>query len=260
MKKTRKMIISFSLLVCLSALSDATETQADTKKAETKGSVSFERNDNQEGGNPTEPGGTDPLNPQDPGGNTNGALRIEYVPNIQFGTQKISLEDKLYNSKWNLGKLSEAKSRIIPHMIQVTDERGSTEDFKVTVTGTTFKDAEGGNELKNTRLQFTGQTLINSNEAVATDILTGFQFDPEHKVVINDKESVVISTLADKTADGSKSYNVFSNNYEHEAFFGNQTTLPKDNEGIQLFSPGTDVKKDSVAYEATLTWTLGSEL
>lgn len=227
----------------------------------TNAEVNFIVDENKKGGNPSIPGKDDePLRPNDPGWYTDGPLRIEYVPNFKFGMQRISRENQTYDAFWNYGKDSKGKERIIPHFLQVTDERGnpnvSDAGFEVRLKASTFKEKDGDHELPNTRLQFRESTLVSSISKDADSILNGFMFDNEidKKIVIDEEEKVILSTKLGKTSDGSKSYNVFSKDYSYNTFFGESKTIPKKNEGVQLFSPRADKKKEYVDYESTLTW------
>lgn len=134
-----KKLLATSLLA-VSILGLAAPASAATTNATTEGDVTFEADDTKEGGqNIVVPidGQLIPMMPTKEDGTTmdgsksDGALRLEFVPNFHFGTKKNSADNQSYNSQFSTGwykqtdgsQTTMAKS---PLFAQVSDETGNS--------------------------------------------------------------------------------------------------------------------------------------
>lgn len=85
---------------------------------------------------PDNPDPTKPINP-DPNPNpTPGALRIDVTPSFDFGNNnKIKATEQKYYAKYVTGtKFNETEKKEFENYLQVTDERGGTKGWKVSVS------------------------------------------------------------------------------------------------------------------------------
>lgn len=147
----------------------------------TYGDVKFEANEDKEGGHPGEPkdGSQVPIdNSKDPNDNSKldgswgkGSLRLEWVPNFHFGSQKISSSDTYYPAAWQDEVTIDSsgtprKVENYPQYTQVTDESGKTiSKWSVKVKQTIFKGKDGTTEveLPNTMITLFNTQAYNSN-------------------------------------------------------------------------------------------------
>lgn len=203
---------------------------------------------------------------------TSGAMRINYVPDFNFGELGITSVNASYAADMGTyftynedGTVSTTKKNI-PQFAQVADASGNNAGgFTLKATATTFKEdvAVGGHELANTRIQFYSQTLKNNVddkngattdrvsglEAAATPLSTGAmtELNPTSDITI-------LKTAAAGKTNGSTSSVVFADAYDHEAAIADGTK----NEGVKLFVPGGESPRNAV-YKSTITWTLSDE-
>lgn len=241
----------------------------------TDGEVSFTADDNATGpvtkpGTPSE--SIVPEEELDKETGTAGPLRIEHLPAMKFGAQKISSQNKIYEAIWEKFREVDANGAAIgdalniAHFAQVTDERGVGGTFRLKVASTTFKkvDSNGvavvGKLLPGTHIEFSEAQLKNTNGDVTStsgkkteDILKTIDVITP-KALPNDSSSVeIMAVKTGKTTDGSKSTVVFNSDYSNLAPSDTATTT---NSGIKLVVPGSDIKERDASYVATLTWTL----
>lgn len=99
--------------------------------------------------NPNPP--IDPVDPSNPGTGNPGPLSIDFISNIQFGSQDISTKTETYHA------LNEH-----PY-VQVTDKTGQGKGWDLVATASEFKDSSGSKTLKGAELTFlNGQTNTNA--------------------------------------------------------------------------------------------------
>ncbi|MEI5993965.1 WxL domain-containing protein [Candidatus Enterococcus mansonii] len=225
------------------------------------------------GGNPVIPGkGPDEkarIYPETTDGSyTNGALRIEHIPSIRFGQQKISSKIEYYQALWTMGTVGEEETKVkIPTFAQVTDERGIQSSWKLTVyQEKAFQNTKNEkNVLENTRIEIHEGQLFNTVEPDASVLVSGvLGLSPAKPVDIpvgaKGNALQVMATKEGKDTDGSKTSVVFASptDYDNEATFyakEKQETLLNDHGGLKLRTPGKD-KKEKATYSANLVWTL----
>ncbi|MBO0477330.1 WxL domain-containing protein [Vagococcus sp. DIV0080] len=288
MKKTTLI----SGLVLSTIILGAVPFTAHADSASTYGDVTFEANDDKEGGNPGEPkdGSQVPItnskDPNDPnkldGSWGKGSLRLEWVPNFHFGTQKISSADSYYPTAWQdqvtidpSGAAKDVKD--YPQYAQVTDESGkSVSKWRVNVKQTVFKGKDGAKdvELPNTMITLFNTQAYNSNsdhidpveaQKMTKDIFTLTDVKNETSGVRKGtpitttgielgQSTQSIDPVKGKTPNGTKTSIVFA---EDDQFNGEvSANRTGKNEAVKLFSPAKDVKVSGVTYKADLVWDL----
>ncbi len=123
-----KVLISF-LMASLVFLLFQVEGLAADKTWNSKATITFEENNDETPPlDPDDP--TKDLDPADPDDTThqNGPLSLDYVSSIDFGTQKVITEQKIY------------QSTSLKPFIQITDNRGTGAGWKVTAAASSFND------------------------------------------------------------------------------------------------------------------------
>lgn len=184
----------------------------------------------------TKPGGTEgpdgpenpdgkPVDPEDgdnSGTGMKGPLSLDYVPNIDFGTQEVASKTQVYKAK-----------NEFPY-VQVTDNTGSVSGWNLTVSTDGFN--SGTDTLKGAELTFApGQVYTPGSVSVA----------PEAKTVVVGSEAKTIFNAKKDTGAGT-----WINQWVGEAPDGETG----QNDGIQLKVLGGTAK--AAAYTADLVWTI----
>ncbi|MDR1773311.1 MAG: WxL domain-containing protein [Clostridioides sp.] len=252
-KKLSKMVLGMALsLVMASGTVLASFAATTNDNTTTKGTISFKA-DKQEPGDPDDP--TKPITP-DPdepgGGETTGALRILYVPNLKFGEHENAATGDYY-AKPMKAKV-ENKDVIRPLSIQVGDSRSDAEldgwKLQVSQNAMGFEDNSDPQDPK----QLTGTTIafgdvkaelnnatgVNKNYTGADLTKDGFTIEPgQTKKVMTGKTGLGRGTFMNVYgAIDSKNGNE-ANNYNYK--------------GVKLTIGDTPSKG---SYETTLTWTI----
>lgn len=175
--------------------------------------------------NPDNPNPSDPIDPTDPtnpGTGNEGSLTIDYVSNIEFGTQKTASGTMIYHAQNE------------HPFVQVTDKRGTGAGWNLTAKATEFKNTDGSKVLKGAELTFKNGVLKTQTENISPS--------PENKdVTFSNSDAHVMMNAKESTGRGTW-VNVFSGE------LGN-------NENVQLkVLPGT--ADTNVDYKATINWEL----
>lgn len=175
--------------------------------------------------NPDNPNPSDPIDPTDPtnpGTGNEGSLTIDYVSNIEFGTQKTASGTMIYHAQNE------------HPFVQVTDKRGTGAGWNLTAKATEFKSAAGSKVLKGAELTFKNGVLKTQTENISPA--------PQNKdVTFSNSDAHVMMNAKEDTGRGTW-VDVFSGKLN-------------DNENVQLkVLPGT--ADTNVDYTATINWEL----
>lgn len=272
MKLTKLAVVALVGAVSVSALGGSVAQAATVgTPAVTNGKVQFKES---AGTGPivkpgTDGGDEDIIIPEGGGNSGGGALRIEFVPDFDFGTVEYKAGAQTIqakNQKYTFANGADKTDKYVPSFVQVTDERGVNGQFKVVVGATTFKSTKG--ELVNSKINLNEETLTNTVYDFApyagetATRLTGLSAT---KAIPTDGTSSipVLSTQAGKNAEGSKSSIVFGNGYTeakvYEAPDANDETKGR-NTGVTLEKAASDQVLVGEAYVADLTWTLSDTI
>lgn len=172
--------------------------------------------------NPDNPAPGEPIDPEDSGnggtGNS-GSLTLDYVSNIQFGTQKIGSSTMTYHAQ--------NKSPFV----QVSDKRGTGEGWTLKATSSGFK-SQNGKELAGAVLSFrNGQVKSQSGNVSAPPVA--------YDVVFNNADAQLV--MASKEGGGRGTWiDVFPGTE------GNNTNVQ-----LQVLPGSADALTD---YSAVITW------
>ncbi|MBN3526617.1 WxL domain-containing protein [Paenibacillus apiarius] len=203
---------------------------ADTDVATSTNSIRFTADDGQT--NPVDPEDPDnpspgtPVDPEDSGnggtGNS-GALTLDYVSNIQFGTQKIGSGTIAYYAK-NKNPF-----------VQVTDKRGTGEGWSLKARATEFKSRDG-KVLAGAVLSFrNGQVKSQSGNVSAPPAA--------YDVVFDNKDAQLVMVAGNGAGRGTW-IDVFSG-----------TDGNNGNVQLQVLAGSADALTD---YSAVITWVLSN--
>ena len=173
--------------------------------------------------NPDNPNPPSPIDPEDPGnggtGNA-GALTLDHVSNIQFGTQKIMSGNTTYNAKNK------------DPFVQVSDKRGTGEGWSLTAKASEFK-SDSGEVLRGAILSFKNGQVKSQTSNVSTP--------PTANDVVFDNTDSKVLMLAEVDAGRGTWLDVFSG-------------TEGDNSNVQLNVLAGSA--DAQNYTATMTWEL----
>ncbi|CAM4198319.1 WxL domain-containing protein [Listeria booriae] len=172
--------------------------------------------------NPTNPDNPvpatpDPADPDNTGTGNTGALTIDFLSNIDFGTQKVSGQSEKY--------YAENKN---PY-IQVTDKRGTGAGWTLTATATDFKD--GSKTLKGAEMSLTdGEVRTQSDNQSAAPTTSDVTLNGSSQAVLSAEANAGMGTWLD-------------------VYPGTQG----NNENVVLYVPAGNLAGD---YSSAITWTL----
>ncbi|MGX7013474.1 WxL domain-containing protein [Vagococcus silagei] len=240
--------------------------------AKTIGDVTFTTggDEDNEGGKPElpgEPGGK--VNPDGDGSFSNGTLRLEWISNFHFGSQKISSADQDYASIWNPMKIrGQEEMTYYTPFVQVTDETGNpnqTWELKVSMADDDkFKEENGTGILANTYIElydvqrtnrvYHGDAFKNIIQEAAAET-----FETPKRI---DKNGVVLAkTKVPGATNGTKTSVAFASPADFDRTTSDMVGIKEENgknNAVKLHSPSSDVKVATKKYTATLTWELNN--
>lgn len=228
------------------------------------GSIEFEGEYTQEVYDPENPN-----NVVDPGDSpsTKGLLRIDFVPQLQFGTNKASSTDASYSAFAQLFK-DDTSAR--GNFVQVSDYRTTGAGWQLSVKQESQFTNENGKSLDG--------SILSLDHSWANSAQTGSEAPIVKKDVINMAvgEAQILATAEKGTGEGSWSINFgasAANSYGQkdtltplmdvngnpvlDSNFGNKPIYL--NSAVNLNVPGKTEKEAGTTYKTVLIWTL-SEL
>lgn len=206
-------------------------------------------------------GGGNTLDPTDPNGNgvkpsipgdgnaTKGPLRIDFAPNFKFGTVVMSGNAADYHPiNLSLDMLDTAGAitsdkKVVPHYVQVTDNRGNNEGWVLKMSATAFKGT------KNTELDLAATLTLKTNPKFAT-VVEG-SFAPTtlaSSIKLNETDQALITT------GKNKGMGTWATSFGETP----QTLLEADsrNSYVTLHVPANSKKDPNENYASTINWTL----
>lgn len=211
---------------------------------------------------PEDPDPEKPIIPEIPGGSTKGALRLDHISQINFGADnKIVSTTQNYFSKFEKGIDNEGVAIEYPSYLQVTDDRGATDGWKVTVSNDGIFSAEGATNISDTKLIF-------SNLSIHSASAQGEAMTP--KVATNETDISTGSDVMLVTAETGKGYGIWTvpigtvdtktTGYGKDGSAENGATVDATkagrNPGVKLTIPAGQVIEKTKSYKTTLKWNL----
>lgn len=268
MKKT-KLFVGIVSVCSLFLAGEIVSLAAVVDNTNTNGEINFTPNSD-----PNEPGEIITPNEDDepnevielPGGgsNTKGPLRIQFVPNLKFGSSTNmtagEVKEQLVNViPYNIKGQAPAGQKIAP-FVQVTDLRGNTGDaasWELNVKASAFTaDLPGGGTdvLANVKLLLPGSTVtMDYGDTAKAKTLVDGQSVGAAILTDNVSATSVLKTKKDQSTSGYQVSNVFFNNYVKDNF--TQYTNDKST-GVSFYKPAGQAPIKDAKYISVLTWTL----
>lgn len=202
--------------------------------ADSTASVTFKANDNPT--SPVDPENPDnPFTPDKPATGEKGPLSIDYVSDLNFGSQEITTKDATYNAALTSGKDASGAAKNTPNFAQITDNTGASLGWSLKVQQVQQL-SSGNDELKGAQISFANlQAVTNSaSNAIAPAVAPGIELVPG--------VDSPVTTAAANQGEGT-----------WVTRFGKDATEGAN--AVQLSVPGASVKK-ATTYSSTLKWTL----
>lgn len=264
-----------SLSVCSLVLFGTASTvmAAEGGSAVTDGTIDFEV-ETDPAGEIIKPETDEPIETEE-GSSTTGNLRIQFVPDFNFGRQKIKTGEETYaptymKYQYKGQPTGKEGDYYMPQFLQVSDTRGTNEGFTLTVKGTTFK-RKTGDELPFATIALTDGRLSNNVFSEAeikerVDTFKGVSNVGTGKLVIPtgtaDAMPVMMTKSNEKvhSTNGTQTSLILSSTYDKDkldylATDKNEDVIfTKTNKDIPTITPVAPAELDP--YESKITWTL----
>jgi hypothetical protein len=242
MKSIKLTSIATLLAVSLGTVV-TTAHAADVATYDSKGSITYQPStDPTSPVDPTDPTNpvtpidpTDPTKPVEPG--TPGPLSIDFASSFDFGTQKITSTDQVYNAASQKYTDAAGNETTGPNYVQVTDNRGTIAGWSLSVTqGAQF--STGGTGVGTT---LDGAQMILSNGNIKSASATPADKYAAITPLVPGTQS---GTILGATKDNGAGTNLLD--------FGTSATADSS---VKLNVPGATTKL-AATYTTDLTWTL----
>lgn len=261
--KARKLVSTLTLLglgVSLSAPAVlAAPGAADGQNVVGEGTITYEEDTSSEGG-PTDPEKpeTDPdKKPQNPGDgyeNPNaGALRVDWVSNLNFETHKVTTGQGKYFAKQQTIKKADGTDAVRGNYVQVTDKRSADK------RGNGWKlSAKMTKQFTNSVNELTGATIAYNNGFVNTEVSDAKPAidvaDPTNKV-LKYNESVEFISATKDTGWGTYTLE-FGRPVAAQDGVVPENKTDTTGSSVELTVPANTPLSTKDAYLAEITWTI----
>lgn len=260
-------LMSLGLVIFSTVTLGASFAQAADPVANTDADVKFVVDDGEgEPMNPKEPEVVDPTDPTGPGkevdpgeegsgGNGTKSFNINWVSNFKFGEIKIgSTTMTAFSAPTTLTWKDGSTPTIgLANFLQVTDNRGTNEGWRVDVTGTPFYELDGAGEKATPEVTLAGASITLNEGNIVGNTTTQAAADLAPKAFNTGVD--ILGTGSPYTvmqAEIGKGQGTWAVNWGAD----NNGTALKDNAGVQLSVPVSAQPKANKDYRSTLKWTL----
>ncbi|WP_086350727.1 WxL domain-containing protein [Candidatus Enterococcus clewellii] len=257
-------LLSTAVVSCLLFGTGYAVTQADATSGSGKGTIEFEIEDKQQVYDPENPG-----NVVDPGESpkTEGPLRIDFVPQFQFGTNKVANADAVYSA---YAQLFKDNTSARGNFVQVSDFRPESSGWELSVKQESQFVNGNGKKLDG--------AVISLDHSWTSSVSGSAAAPTVKKDVINMSvgESQILATAKAGTGEGTWAVNFGASaansvgqkdtltpllgadgNPVLDSNYGNKPVYL--NAAVGLTIPGRTVKEPGTTYRTVITWSL-SEL
>lgn len=254
MKLSKKLVtlsLTGGLLLASAPAAFATDTTTD-------GTINFKESTNLKGDTIKPETDPDEVIIPESGSYTEGLLRIQHVPDFNFGEREIAVGLKTYNPLMKTYKSADpldTDTYAIPHFIQVTDIRGVNSGWNLDVSASVFK-ASTGETLPNATITLGQKKLSNNVHGNIADKVNVFKNNAT--LVIPTAENATEQVLATKdntiatTTNGTQTSLVLNDTYNAATVYD----ATKENEGVTFTKTSKDLPVKTVVYKSTITWNL----
>lgn len=266
--KKRPVLVAVSTLLLLTGVVVTAETTG--AESVTKGRIKFEKSKDLVG-EVIKPEVPNQIIEPETGSSNTGLLRIQHVPDFDFGLNALELGIQRFNAInevfSNKNDVMPKERFAIPHFVQVTDNSGEDGRWGLSVKASNFIGEKTGMELGLTKIHLLGKKL--SNDSLADSVVASrvTVFNGNGTTVINDTGVNLLEIKEDQTTNGTITSLVFDNEYDKTKHYDvaplfatpeEESELGETykNPGVVLVKHGNDVASIKENYVATLTWTL----
>lgn len=239
MKKFGSLFLATAILAGIT-LAPVTTFAADGGNYDSNGVITFAPNtdltdpvDPVDPTNPVTP--VDPTDPTGPKPGTAGPLSIDYASSLDFGTQKITSKDEVYQAKPQKYLDKDSNEKTGPNFVQVTDNRG-------TETGWTLQMKQNSQFQTVDAEELTGAEITFKNGNVVTASASGKPTG--EATIVADPSGALKDVMAAADGQGAGTYLLD---------WGTDDTTAATS--IELSVPGSTTKY-AKKYSTTFTWVL----
>lgn len=203
---------------------------------------------------------TDPTDPDGPGEGTKGPLSLDFVSSFDFGVQKITSTDQVYQAKAQIITDKDGNAKNVPNYAQVTDNRGTLAGWSLSVKQNgQFKDSTG-KELTGATINIANASIQTASESTVSTLSKTMTLDAlgasQGVMSANKGEGAGTFVYQMGSTAGIKENNAaLESNGSKDAAGFDKTGKRVDSADVTLNVPGKTVKMADT-YKTTLTWTL----
>ncbi|MBV7391136.1 MULTISPECIES: WxL domain-containing protein [Enterococcus] len=244
MKRTAKLLLA-SMALGAVVVAPISTFAADGGNYDSKGTITFQPGtdptnpvDPTNPTNPVQP--TDPTDPTGPKPGTNGPLSIDFASSFDFGTQKITSQDKTYNAQAQKyyeidsdGKTSTTVKEG-PNYVQVSDNRGTETGWSLNVTQDAQFTSSNSHVLEGAVITLNNGNVVSASKSAKPTGTTKVSLTP----------GAASTMMSAKLNEGAGTYLLD---------WGTDATTGA--ESVQLKVPGSTTKY-AEKYNTTLKWAL----
>jgi len=244
----KRWILSLVLIVMMASGSILTVIATTNLTGESEGQITFEPDDTPNLGdirNPENP--DDPFNPHYPGHiitGSDGALRIEAVPNFMFGQHVINTSNRMFPALVPRGIDVDEVDRHVPHFVQIGDWRGTGQGWTLSAQ-LSSQFSGGGWTLTGAQIHLRNIGALSASPAVSP---TSSNIRPTEAVLRYGNGLVNLVRAGENEGMGITS--VRFGNY----MLGGGDAVAASNSVFLSIPPSTQIF--ATTYVATITWRL----
>lgn len=246
--------------VCAATLLGSSALAANVDAQPTKGTIQFGVDVNETGDiiKPDEEGLNEEIITGLPGASGKGPLRIQFVPDLSFGTKEGITSDK---QTQNAALLDYQGNTIpngkVPPFVQVTNNSGDTVNtWTLYVKGTPFAETDGtggivsgGDVLTAAYIDLKASTLT-TTKGTTDDAKLFASGQTDTKIPMTGTGNGIVVLKSTANTNGKQVSNVFETNYQYGKTYTGDAT------GVEFVKPAGQAAKKDVTYKSTLTWSL----
>ncbi|MDR3240573.1 MAG: WxL domain-containing protein [Lactobacillaceae bacterium] len=258
-KKVTITITFASLLLFALTTSTATMDTYDT----TNGIGYIASTDRTKPVDPTDP--TSPVTPENPVSNgvnsiTAGPLSLDFVSSLDFGVQKITASDAIYEASAQVYTKEDGTKATGSNYVQITDNRGTFSGWILSAKQVNEFTTARGIKLKGAQVEFSIVTHVTTTAGTGVTIRESFVLIPGGGVIdlmsgtaamdgeVNGTSGTHLLSFGD---ENSLKFNQVSHNHDGSAVVRSST-----DSAATLFVPGKSGRV-AAGYTTTVQWMLG---
>ncbi|MDT1956874.1 WxL domain-containing protein [Carnobacterium divergens] len=218
---------------------------------------------------PVDPDPTKPIQPDPNPKPTKGALRMDVTPSFDFGNNnKIKATEQKYYAKFVTGtKFSETEKTEFENYLQVTDERGGTKGWKVSVSNDGVFTSSTGDKIEGAAITLKDFSVYSGSNIKEPSM---FPTVPTTAVTISDNTDHLLLNADTTKQQGYGIWTMPMGSVDHKTTGqgedGLGTTGKIDetkagrNPAVELKIPAGQIIQPDKAYKSVLNWNISDNL